>query len=83
MLKVTTRCKIKESIKTKFSNMRYPKNFAKLTTIQQEQWLVSKLQEIHQLEQEIKITLGKIRGGEVLIFKEIDRPDLALMKDEN
>jgi hypothetical protein len=54
-----------------------------LTTIQQEQWLVSKLQEIHQLEQEIKITLGKIRGGEVLIFKEIDRPDLALMKDEN
>ena len=63
--------------------MRYPKNFAKLTTIQQEQWLVSKLQEIHQLEQEIKITLGKIRGGEVLIFKEIDRPDLALMKDED
>lgn len=63
--------------------MRYPKNFAKLTTIQQEQWLVSKLQEIHQLEHEIKITLGKIRGGEVLIFKEIDRPDLALMKDEN
>lgn len=63
--------------------MRYPKNFAKLTTIQQEQWLVSKLQEIHQLEQEIKITLGKIRGGEVLIFREIDRPDLALMKDEN
>jgi hypothetical protein len=63
--------------------MRYPKNFAKLTTLQQEQWLVSKLQEIHQLEQEIKITLGKIRGGEVLIFKEIDRPDLALMKDEN
>jgi hypothetical protein len=63
--------------------MRYPKNFAKFTTIQQEQWLVSKLQEIHQLEQEIKITLGKIRGGEVLIFKEIDRPDLALMKDEN
>jgi hypothetical protein len=63
--------------------MRYPKNFAKLTTIQQEQWLVSKLQEIHNLEQEIKITLGKIRGGEVLIFKEIDRPDLALMKDEN
>jgi hypothetical protein len=63
--------------------MRYPKNFAKLTSLQQEQWLVSKLQEIHQLEQEIKITLGKIRGGEVLIFKEIDRPDLALMKDED
>jgi hypothetical protein len=63
--------------------MRYPKNFAKLTSLQQEQWLVSKLQEIHQLEQEIKITLGKIRGGEKLIFKEIDRPDLALLKDED
>ena len=63
--------------------MRYPKNFAKLTSLQQEQWLVSKLQEIHQLEQEIKITLGKIRGGEVLIFKEVDRPDLALLKDED
>jgi hypothetical protein len=63
--------------------MRYPKNFAKLNTLQQEQWLVSKLQEIHQLESEIKLTLGKIRGGEILIFKEIDRPDLALMKDED
>ena len=46
--------------------MRYPKNFAKLTS-----------------KQEIKNTLGKIRGGEKLIFKEIDRPDLALLKDED
>lgn len=63
--------------------MRYPKNFAKLTTLQQEQWLVSKLIEIHEIEKDIKLTLGKIRGGEKLIFKEIDRPDLALMKDED
>jgi hypothetical protein len=63
--------------------MRYPKNFAKLNSLQQEQWLVSKLVEIHQLEKEIRNTLGKIRGGETLIFKEIDRPDLALMKDED
>jgi hypothetical protein len=63
--------------------MRYPKNFAKLNSLQQEQWLVNKLQEVYQLENEIKLTLAKIRGGEVLIFKEIDRPDLALMKDEN
>jgi len=63
--------------------MRYPKNFAKLNSLQQEQWLVNKLQEVYQLEKEIKLTLAKIRGGEVLIFKEIDRPDLALMKDEN
>ena len=63
--------------------MRYPKNFAKLISIQQEQWLVAKLIKIHQLEEEVKITLGKIRGGEKLIFKEIDRPDLALLKDED
>lgn len=72
-----------ESLKAKYFNMRYPKNFPKLTSIQQEQWLVSKLLEIHQLEQEIRLTLGKIRGGEKLIFKEVDRPDLALMKDED
>lgn len=63
--------------------MRYPKNFAKLNTLQQEQWLVAKLIEIHELEKEIRLTLGKIRGGEKLIFKEVDRPDLALMKDED
>jgi hypothetical protein len=63
--------------------MRYPKNFAKLTSLQQEQWLVSKLMEIHNLEKEIRLTLGKIRGGEKLIFKEIDRPDLAILKDED
>jgi len=63
--------------------MRYPKNFAKLNSLQQEQWLVAKLIELHNLEQEIKTTLGKIRGGEKFIFKEIDRPDLALLKDED
>ena len=63
--------------------MRYPKNFAKFNSLQQEQWLVAKLIELHNIEQEIKTTLGKIRGGEKLIFKEVDRPDLALLKDED
>jgi len=63
--------------------MRYPKGFSKLTLLQQEEWLVNKLQDVYQLENQIKLTLGKIRGGEVLIFKDIDRPDLALMKDED
>ncbi len=31
--------------------MRYPKNFEKLTPIQQEQWLFTKLIELHNLEQ--------------------------------
>lgn len=63
--------------------MKYPKGFGKWSIMEQELWLVNKLQEVYQLENEIKITLGKIRGGEQLIFKEIDRPDLALMKDED
>jgi hypothetical protein len=63
--------------------MRYPKGFSKFTLLQQEEWLVNKLQDVYQLENQIKLTLGKIRGGEVLIFKDIDRPDLALMKDED
>jgi len=63
--------------------MKYPKGFGKWNTMEQELWLVNKLQEVYQLENQIKLTLAKIRGGETLIFKEIDRPDLALMKDED
>jgi hypothetical protein len=63
--------------------MKYPKNFGKWNASEQESWLVSKLQEVYQLENQIKITLAKIRGGEILIFKEVDRLDLLEMKDEN
>lgn len=51
--------------------------------MEQELWLVNKLKEVHLLENQIKITLGKIRGGEILLFKEVDRLDLLEMKDEN
>lgn len=63
--------------------MKYPKGFGKWSVMEQELWLVNKLKEVHQLENQIKITLGKIRGGETLIFKEVDRLDLLEMKDEN
>lgn len=63
--------------------MKYPKGFSRWNAMEQELWLVNKLQEVHELENQIKITLGKIRGGEILIFKEVDRLDLLEMKDEN
>lgn len=63
--------------------MRYPRQFNKLTPAEQEVWLVNKLQDIYDIEQDIKIALGKIRGGEIILFKEIDRFDLLEMKDED
>jgi hypothetical protein len=63
--------------------MKYPKLFNKLTPSEQEQWLVNKLQDIYDIEQDIKIALGKIRGGEIVLFKEVDRLDLLEMKDED
>lgn len=63
--------------------MKYPKNFNKLKPAEQEEWLVNKLQDIYDIEQDIKIALGKIRGGEIIIFKEVDRLDLLEMKDED
>lgn len=63
--------------------MRYPRQFNKLTPAEQEEWLVNKLQDIYDIEQDIKIALGKIRGGEIILFKEVDRLDLLEMKDED
>jgi hypothetical protein len=42
-----------------------------------------KLQELFDAEFEIRTNLGKIRGGEMVEFREIDRPDLYEMKDED
>lgn len=63
--------------------MKYPKHFNKLNQSEQELWLVNKLQDIYDIEQDIKIALGKIRGGEIVLFKEVDRLDLLEMKDED
>ena len=63
--------------------MKYPKGFSRWNAMEQELWLVNKLQNVYSVEKEIKITLAKLRGGEILIFKEVDRLDLLEMKDEN
>jgi hypothetical protein len=63
--------------------MKYPKGFSKWNASEQESWLVMKLQELIDAEFEIRTNLGKIRGGEMVEFREIDRPDLYEMKDED
>lgn len=61
---------------------KLPKNFAKMTLFEQETALVAKLNEVYDLENEIKKALAKVRGGHKYIPKDIDRPDLAMLKDE-
>jgi hypothetical protein len=61
--------------------MRYPKGFNKWTLQQQEEFFIKKLQELYNIEQEIRHTLAKIRGGNRMEFKEIERPDEILLKD--
>ena len=60
--------------------MRMPKNWNKLNISEQESWLVKKLQEQYSIENEITKMLAKIRGGQRVIVKEVDRPDEALLK---
>jgi hypothetical protein len=60
--------------------MKMPKGFNKWSANEQEAWLVKRLQEYHALENEIKKVLGKLRGGEVILFNEIERPDELQLK---
>lgn len=62
---------------------KLPKNFSKMTLFEQEAILVNKLNEVYDIENEIKKALAKVRGGVKYTPKEIDRPDLAMLKDEN
>ena len=60
--------------------MKMPKGFSKWTLSEQELWLVNRLQEYYAVESQITKMLAKIRGGERIQVKEIDRPDEALLK---
>ena len=59
---------------------KYPKGFNKMTLIEQEAILVVRLQELYAMESEVTKALAKVRGGHKYEAKEIDRPDLALLK---
>ena len=63
--------------------MRYPKNWNKMSIIEQENWLVKKLTELYNQEAEIKMMLGKVRGGQRINIVIDERPDLLEMKNEN
>lgn len=63
--------------------MKYPKTWNKMSLIEQENWLVKKLTELHNQETEIKKMLGKVRGGQKINIVIDERPDLLDLKDEN
>ena len=57
-----------------------PKNWNKLTLSEQETWLVKKYQEMMVEVDAITKMMAKIRGGQRIQVKEVDRPDEALLK---
>ena len=63
--------------------MRYPKNWNKMSLVEQENWLVKKLIELYNAENEVKKMLGKVRGGQKINIIMEERLDLLEMKDEN
>jgi len=63
--------------------MRLPAKFNKMSLIEQENWLVKKLNELYNEEIEVKKMLGKVRGGQRINIVIDERPDLLEMRDEN
>lgn len=63
--------------------MRLPAKFNKMSLIEQENWLVKKLNELYNEEIEVKKMLGKVRGGQKINIVIDERPDLLEMKNEN
>jgi ferritin-like metal-binding protein YciE len=61
--------------------MKMPKGFNKWTLQEQEEFFIKKLSELYDIEKGIKQTLAKIRGGNRMEYKEIERPDEILLKD--
>ena len=60
--------------------MKMPKNWNKLKLDEQENWLVKKYQEMMNDVDSVSRMLAKIRGGQRIVVKEVDRPDEALLK---
>jgi hypothetical protein len=60
--------------------MKMPKNWNRLKIEEQEQWLVKKYQEMISEVESVSKMLAKIRGGNRIVVKEIERPDEALLK---
>ena len=52
-----------------------------MTAKDQESWLIKKLQELFEVENQLRRMLGTVRGGQRVSVPEIDRPDEAILKD--
>ena len=61
--------------------MKMPKGFNKWTLSQQEEFFIKRLQELYEIEADMKRNLAKIRGGNRMEFKEVERPDEIILKD--
>ncbi len=61
--------------------MKMPKGFNKWTLQQQEEFFIVRLQELYEIEADMKRNLAKIRGGNRMEFKEVERPDEIILKD--
>ena len=60
--------------------MKMPKNWNKLNISEQESWLVKKYQEMISEVESVSKMLAKLRCGQRIVVKEIERPDEALLK---
>ena len=60
--------------------MKMPKGFNKWSAVEQESWLVKRLQEYYAIESEISRMLASVRGGQRLQVSEIERPDELMLK---
>ena len=60
--------------------MKMPKGFNKWSLSEQESWLVKKYQDIMTEVDSLTKMLAKIRGGQRIQVKEVERPDEAILK---
>ena len=60
--------------------MRIIKGFNKMKPEEKIEALVKRLQAIHNEEKEVRSALASLRGGQKVEFKEVERPDEALLK---
>ena len=60
--------------------MKMPKGFNKWSLSEQESWLVKKYQDIMTEVDSLRKMLAKIRGGQRIQVKEVERPDEAILK---
>jgi hypothetical protein len=59
--------------------IKLPRNFNKMTLLEQETILVNILQNLYIIEKEMRVALSKVRGGSKFIASE-PRPDEAILK---